>query len=663
MSKLYQQVSRACMIETRTLNNNQIEITVRPKPEVEEKPFQCENRMGAFESISKLLVGKFAVIDHDVCMHKGGNWCKYIITWENTRSFIWKRITYLTTFLSLPACIILIWALSGKHAFGISAFALLLILSTILRTSMLEKEDLRNILKGNGEMAETLFDQINIRYNNAVLVKEIGQYTSSILDIDLLLKSFLSALEKNLDFSRGGILLANSERTRLRYMAGYGYSPEQEEYLRDTSFSLTNPDSRGAFVVSFKKQEPFLINDIHEIENELSQKSLKFAKKMGGRSFVCVPITYEGRSEGILAVDNLRSDRLLNETDISLLMGIAPQIGISINNARTYEKLRERERRFRILAESAPDIIFTLDTEGMFTYVNPVWEKLLGHKQEAVVGKYFSEFAQDQDSQTIVQKLRRLVNHKETQMDVLLSFMSRDGVERNFSFNCAPYIAADGHVESLVGILKDVTDLRRSEIELKKSFEKLQTALSGTINVISLISESRDPYTAGHQRKVAELASAIAREMGMSEDRVEMIHMAALIHDMGKIGVPAELLSRPGKLTTSELTLIQSHPEIGYNILTKVDFPGPIAQIVYQHHEKIDGSGYPLGISGDQIVLEARIITVADLVEAMQGHRPYRPALGLEMALEEISEHKGFLYDKNVVDVCLKLFREKRFHF
>ena len=663
IGKIYPQLSRACWMETRFLKKNQVEITVNMNPGVEEKSYQCENRKGYFEAVSKLLIGKFAHIDHPVCMHKGGGRCQYLISWEHTRSSVWKRFCYYTTLVSLFLLIVLIFAFSGRHAFIFSSIALLLIFSTILRTLTLEKKELGNIIKNSGEMAENLLDQINVRYNNAVLIREIGQYASSILDTGLLLKYFLSTLEKNLEFSRGVVLLANSERTRLVYISGYGYSSEQEEYLRNTKFSLDNPNSRGAFVVSFKKQIPFLINDVHEIEKDLSPKSLEFARKIGSHSFICVPITYEGRSEGVLAVDNLRSNRSLNETDISLLMGIAPQIGISINNARTYEKIREREKRFRILAESAPDIIFTLDTEGMLTYVNPMWEKILSHKQEEVVGKYLTEFVQEQDSHSLIQIFKKLRDHKETLMDILLTLMSRSGAEHNFSFNCAPNIADDGHVDSFVGIFKDVTDLRRSEVELKKSYEKLQLALSGTISVISLIVESRDPYTAGHQRNVAELASAIARELGLPEDRVKMIHMAGLIHDIGKINVPAEILSRPGKLTAGEFALIKSHPETGYNILNKVDFPGPIAQIVYQHHEKMDGSGYPLMISGDQIILEARIITVADVAEAMQGHRPYRPALGIEKALDEIRIGRGVVYDAAVADACISLFSTNRFHF
>jgi len=660
---MYQKVSRACLFETRPLKKDQMEVTVRLKHGVREKLYQCVNRKGTFEAISKLLVGKFAVIDHPVCLHQGGDCCRYIVRWEESPSSVWKRTSRYATVLAALLWVGLLAAFSGEHALLITSLALLLIAGAKMRTLILEKTEMQNILQSTGEIGESLLNQINIRYNHALLIREIGQYISSILDTELLLKYFLSALEKNLEFSRGMVLLANIERTRLVYISGYGYSPEHEEYLRKTEFSLENPHSRGAFVVSFRKQIPFLINDISEIEGNLSPKSLEFARKMGSRSFICVPITYEGRSEGVLAVDNLRSNRPLNETDISLLMGIAPQIGISISNARIYEKLQEREKRFRILAESAPDIIFTLDTEGMLTYVNPMWEKILGHKQEEVVGKYFTEFVQGQDSHSLRQIFRKIRDHKETLMDILLTLMSRSGVEHNFSFNCAPSIATDGHVDSLVGILKDVTDLRRSEIELKKSFEKLQMALSSTISVISLISESRDPYTAGHQQKVAELTSAIAREMGLPEDRVKIIHMAGLIHDIGKINVPAEILSRPGKLTAGEFALIKTHPETGYNILNKVDFPGQIAQIVYQHHEKMDGSGYPLMISGDQIILEARIITVADVVEAMQGHRPYRPALGIEKALHEIRIGRGVIYDAEVADACISLFSTNRFHF
>jgi PAS domain S-box-containing protein/putative nucleotidyltransferase with HDIG domain len=527
----------------------------------------------------------------------------------------------------------------------------------------IEKKDIYAKIEQQGDTANRLLDQITIGYNNALLVQEIGQAVTSILDIDKLLTFVIETLQKRLGFDRGMVMLANADRTRLVYVSGYGYNPELEVILKETQFHLDNPKSKGPFVIAFKQQKPILVSNIQDLQNDISSRSATLVETLGVSSFICVPIVYEGKSEGILAVDNYQSHRPHSQSEVSLLMGIAPQIAISINTARIYEKLKEREKRFRILAESAPDIIFTLDTRGMLTYVNPMWEKILNHGQNEVVGKYLTEFVQEKDTYYLTQIFSKVRDHKETQMDILLTLKGSSGTEHNFSFNCAPNITEDGLVDGLVGIFKDVTELRRSEVALKKSYEKLQLALSGTISVISLIVESRDPYTAGHQGRVAQLASAIAREIGLPEDRIQMIHMAGLIHDIGKINVPAEILSRPGKLNALEFSLIKSHPETGYGILSKVDFPAPIAQIVYQHHEKMDGSGYPLMISGDQIILEARIITVADVVEAMAGHRPYRPALGIEKALQEIRAGRGVVYDAQVADACVSLFSTKRFQF
>jgi putative nucleotidyltransferase with HDIG domain len=192
---------------------------------------------------------------------------------------------------------------------------------------------------------------------------------------------------------------------------------------------------------------------------------------------------------------------------------------------------------------------------------------------------------------------------------------------------------------------------------------KLQRALEGTIHTLASAIEMRDPYTAGHQRGVAQLACAIANEMGLSEEQTEGIRMAGLIHDIGKIGIPAEILSKPGPLTELEYGLIKMHPQVGYDVLKEMDFPWPVAQIVLQHHERMDGSGYLQGLSDDEIMLEARILAVADVVEAMASHRPYRPAHGLDETLEEISRNRARLYDAEAVDACLKLFTEDGFTF
>jgi PAS domain S-box-containing protein/putative nucleotidyltransferase with HDIG domain len=212
-------------------------------------------------------------------------------------------------------------------------------------------------------------------------------------------------------------------------------------------------------------------------------------------------------------------------------------------------------------------------------------------------------------------------------------------------------------------IIRDITQRKQYDQSLKMSLAKLRKATGGIIDIIVMAVEMRDPYTAGHQKRVASLARSIAKEMGLTEESVDSIRMAGIIHDLGKISIPAEILTRPRKLTPTEYDLVKTHPQIGYDMLKDIVFPWPIAQIVHQHHERLNGSGYPRGLKQADILLEARIIAVCDVVESMASHRPYRPALGIDKALEEITINKGVFYDATVVDTCLRLFRQKGFSF
>ncbi|UCE84390.1 MAG: HD domain-containing protein [Deltaproteobacteria bacterium] len=209
----------------------------------------------------------------------------------------------------------------------------------------------------------------------------------------------------------------------------------------------------------------------------------------------------------------------------------------------------------------------------------------------------------------------------------------------------------------------DITKRENAEAEVQTTLAKLRRAMGGVIQAMALTVERRDPYTAGHQRRVADLARGVAAEMRLPTHQIDGIRMAGLIHDLGKICVPAEILSKPGRLTEIEHTLIKDHPQVGFEILKEIEFPWPVAQIVLQHHERIDGSGYPSGLTANDIILEAKTLAVADVVEAMASHRPYRPTLGREMALKEISKNRGVLYDPDVVDACLRLLKEKGFQF
>jgi len=221
----------------------------------------------------------------------------------------------------------------------------------------------------------------------------------------------------------------------------------------------------------------------------------------------------------------------------------------------------------------------------------------------------------------------------------------------------------DEFFHSVADVLAGIIEQRRTDDKLNQTVSTLRTALGGTIHAMAMTVESRDPYTAGHQRRVSNLARAIATEMGLSHDQIEGTRIAGIVHDLGKISVPSEILSKPGAISTIEHMLINTHPQKGFEILNSINFPWPIAQIVLQHHERLDGSGYPAGLTKDNILIEARVLSVADVVEAMASHRPYRPSRGIQLAMEEITENRGTLYDTRVVDACMKLFLNKGFKF
>ena len=217
--------------------------------------------------------------------------------------------------------------------------------------------------------------------------------------------------------------------------------------------------------------------------------------------------------------------------------------------------------------------------------------------------------------------------------------------------------------EQIDGLEISGHESKKTDLQLQRSMQKLRKAMGGIIRVMALTVETKDPYTAGHQKRVNDLARTIGQEMDLSKHKIDAIRMAGSIHDLGKISVPSEILSKPGTLNLNEFGIIKSHPKIGYDILKEIEFPWPIAWIIYQHHEKINGSGYPEGIRGEEILLEAKIICVADVVEAMASHRPYRPSLGIDLALGEISKNRGVLYEPDVVDTCIKVFNDKCYEF
>ena len=324
--------------------------------------------------------------------------------------------------------------------------------------------------------------------------------------------------------------------------------------------------------------------------------------------------------------------------------------------------LEESEERYRGVVENAHDAIY-IKTQGDFLYVNPAFEKLTGWENEEVCSKGFNfrKTIHPEDLKFVKKMDEERKKGKEEASSYEFRIISKDRGVKAVEVNTI-IIRKDGVVKE-IGILRDISERKQAEKERQQSVEKLKKALEETVNALASAVEMRDPYTAGHQKRVTELTHAIAIEMALPEGQIEGLRLASLIHDIGKIRVPGEILSKPGKLSHVDFGAIEIHPQVGHDILKSVEFPYPVAQIVLQHHERMDGSGYPWQLKGKEILLEARILAVADVVEAIASHRPYRPALGINKALEEISQNKGALYDPKVVDTCLKLFKEKGFKF
>lgn len=305
--------------------------------------------------------------------------------------------------------------------------------------------------------------------------------------------------------------------------------------------------------------------------------------------------------------------------------------------------------------------LFTTDPEGTIRFWNAGAEALYGYTAADVVDRATLDLLHPNSkaAKAAADDAVGTVLRRGGSAACELAEVSADGRGFWVKLHCSPRLDAEGHVIGILHTAQEITEYKNGEKKHQHNLRKLRRAVGGTIHAMALAVEKRDPYTAGHQRRTTDLARATAMEMGLSRERIEGVRMAGVIHDLGKIYVPAEILNKPGALNDNERSFIQSHPEVGYDIVKYIDFPWPIGQTVLQHHERMDGSGYPMGTFGDQICLEARILAVADVVESMSSHRPYRPALGLEKALHEIASNRGVLYDSNAVDCCVRLFKEK----
>jgi len=391
---------------------------------------------------------------------------------------------------------------------------------------------------------------------------------------------------------------------------------------------------------------------------------------------LCMPVVFQDEVIGLFQIANREKDYGIQDVEImeAIARHIAPILAASLESEREQRRritaeseVREKNRDIKLLLNSTAEAIYAIDLQGNCTLVNKSCLQMLGYQKDELLGENMHEKIHHSyvdsshypEGQCKIEMAMRLGEGIHVDDEV---YWRKDGSSIPVSYWSYPMYKNKEMVGSVVTFL-DISEQLTSREALKRSAIQLECALEGTIAAIAKAVEARDPYTAGHQRQVSKLAVAIANEMGLDSKTVNGIRLGAEIHDIGKIQVPTEILSKPGKLTTFEYQLIQTHSESGYEILKDVEFEWPIADIAYQHHERINGSGYPQGLSGNDICLEARVVAVADVVEAMSSHRPYRAGLGIDIALEEIRTHSSILFDSKVVEACLKLFAENRFSF
>jgi PAS domain S-box-containing protein/putative nucleotidyltransferase with HDIG domain len=396
-----------------------------------------------------------------------------------------------------------------------------------------------------------------------------------------------------------------------------------------------------------------------EFANSVDERHDNLYEGVSPHGHYCVPIKFHDKVLGVLNLC-LRAGHRRDNREEEFLKAITDVMAGIIERKRAEENIRKSEEKFHSIVENATEGIYQATAAGHYLIMNKAFVNMLGYssKEECI--------------ETITDIAHQIYVHPEKRME-LIKIVDEHGVARGFetefykkdgsrfwvSINMQSVRDDRGQLLYYQGICEDITLKKRMEEERQQGVDRLRKALGGTIRAIALMVETRDPYTAGHQRRVADLARTIATEMGLESDRIEGLRIAGMIHDIGKIAVPAEILSKPTKLTEIEFSLIKNHVQAGYDILKDIEFPWPVARIVHEHHEKIDGSGYPCNLSGQETLIESKILTIADVVEAMASHRPYRPGLGLDVALDEIAKNKGIRYDPDVVDVCLKLFNEK----
>ena len=508
------------------------------------------------------------------------------------------------------------------------------------------------------------------------MIRELGRKAILLRDIRQVAQAVVNAVHEVLGVSSCGIWTVKGEElVRIAHVYDHG------------EVRLPLYGERGIIAHAVREKRPIYVPD--------TEKEPRYLRgKIASRSEFCVPLVVRGEPLGALNAEKEEVDGF-SETDRELIESLAAIAAIALENAIQFERERKMLEQLKLINEVALRTAALKAPEDLYREVVELIAERFGYHSVAL----FTVEGEEVVLRAIAGELAELVHPGyrqprelgilghvlRTKMTYLAPDVTRDpyyvqGYEaeiRTLSELCVP-IETGGRVMALLDIQSrdlaafDEVDVNAAEtisrwisviLENAKLYEQLRKTLESTAVTLAEVVEIRDPYTAGHQRRVAALAVALAQQLNLPPERVEAVRLVALLHDIGKIAAPAEVLNKPGKLSELEMRFVRKHPWTAFKVLRDIPFPYPVAEIVLQHHERMDGSGYPRGLKGDEIMLEARILAVADVVEAMSSHRPYRPPYPIEEVLAELEQQRGKLYDAQVVEACVKLFREKGFRF
>lgn len=459
------------------------------------------------------------------------------------------------------------------------------------------------------------------------------------------------------DMKMAWISLVDPLSHALKFRASAG--AEVSDYLSEVEISVDadSPLGQGALGRAYRSGEPHWIQNF--LNDPATQPWHALGRRFGLGSVAALPLRRAGVVVGVLSLVAQGVDAFDAEMR-QLLVDMAADISVALDNLargaereRVLKDLHAAEEQFRSLVEHSLTGIYIVK-KGVFQYANPRLEQMLGYGRGELVGVPVAQVVYDEDLPMLAQSSERSREGAPV-YSVESRARRRDGSVFALGVQGSHYV--DKGESVTIGMAQDISDKKAAEQQAQQHVEQLRATFMRTVEMATALSELRDPYTSGHAYRVGMIASALGAELGLDDNALEGLRVGGYLHDIGKITVPAEILSKPGKLSAVELQLIRQHAQAGFEVLKEVGLPWPVAQIALMHHERMDGSGYPNGVAGEQIPLEARIMSVADVIEAMWSHRPYRPGLGIDAALAEVERGAGVIYDADVAAAALRLFR------